>query len=662
MPRINVLPKNIAELIAAGEVVERPASVIKELVENSIDAGATSITVEIQHGGISFLRVTDNGCGIYNEDVPKAFISHATSKISAADDLDAIYTLGFRGEALASVAAVSKVQVLTKSPEEECGTSYVIEGGEQLVYEEAGCPNGTTIIVRDIFYNVPARMKFLKKDVSEGNAVADIVDKLALSHPEISFRFIRDSKQIILTPGDNNLLSCVYSVFGSDFASTLVESHSNVEGIEVTGLVSKPSQSRGSRAMQFFFINGRYVKSRGFMSAFENAYKNSIMVGKFPACLLFIKIPANFVDINVHPTKTEVRLSDERKVNSAIYTAAKSSITELDTRPVFDMKKLTERPNTIAQQYVINDILTKKDIPAEVPTNDKKTDFWQTVRKPVAPRPDFKKLDTIIDEEEHEPDLIGNISSHKAPVAEPKKPVTEPEKPVVNSFKKPEENTESEVKQDILPKEETEPQTEPLFVIEEELKKEPDFKYIGEAFRTYILVEFDGRFCLIDKHAAHERIIFNRLKKNHISNPGQMLLQGVVVTLSKKEYDAVISNLDVFENAGFAVEDYGDGYVIVRQCPMMLDIDDISDVITEIAENLLLGKIDFDTEKTDSILHTVACKAAIKAGNKNSPAELEQLAKEVCFSDDVRYCPHGRPVLIEMSEYDLEKQFKRIQN
>lgn len=631
MPHINILPKSISELIAAGEVVERPASVIKELVENSIDAGASSITVEIQHGGTSFLRVTDNGCGIYHDDVPKAFISHATSKISTAQDLDAIYTLGFRGEALASVAAVSRVQVLTKSPEEDFGTTYSIEGGNEITYDEAGCPNGTTIIVRDIFYNVPARKKFLKKDVSEGNAVADIMDKLALSHPEISFRFLRDGKQIILTPGDNNLLSCVYSVFGSEFAKTLVETHSTTDGIKVNGLISKPSESRGSRAMQFFFINGRYVKSRGLMSAFENAYKNSIMVGKFPACVIFITLPADSIDINVHPTKTEVRFTDERRVNSAVYAAAKASVQELDTRPAFDMKKLTERPNPTASQYVMN---TAEPIhePHPVVTSQPKQDFWNRIRSTS-----FSAVNKVADSskveyhpvEDDEPDLIGSITPVK-PVA--RQPETKKEEPDL------------------------------FYMIDEEEKKLPEFRYIGEAFKTYLLVEFDKKLCLIDKHAAHERIIFNRLKSGMGKQHGQLLLQGHIVAVSKTEYDVIISNLDLYESAGFLVEDYGEGSVMVRQCPMMLDESDINEVVGEIADNILSGKVDTQSSKVDMILHTTACKAAIKAGNKNNPIELEELAREVCFSDDVRYCPHGRPVMIEMSEYDLEKQFRRIQN
>ena len=667
MARINVLPKNIAELIAAGEVVERPASVIKELVENSIDAGSTVITVEIKNGGVTYMRVTDNGHGIYHEDVPKAFISHATSKVSTAEDLNSIFTLGFRGEALASVAAVSRTEILTKTSDEEFGTLYVIEGGDEISYDFAGCPDGTTIIVRDLFFNTPARMKFLKKDVSEANAVADLLDKLALSHPEISFRLIRDGKQVLITPGDNKLISAIHAVFGKSFADTLIETDYELDGIKIKGLVCKPINARASRAMQFFFLNGRYIKSKACIASLENAYKNSMMVGKFPACILNLTVPLHCVDVNVHPTKTEVRFSDERKIYSAVYYAVKTSIENLDTRPKLDLTKVVQKAAVKGTQLQMEEkktdsFLTAKAVP--------KKNFWSE-----ASAKDFNRSVSVEEPENNKknvdytdmPDLVGNSHIFKS------KPV---DLNVIDDIK---EETDTEIKTktmsvdsdrtvDDLPdlliqateiKAEASSETNKKIEIREEPAKA--VRYIGEAFKTYILCEYDGRLCLIDKHAAHERIIFNRLKNDIALNKSQMLLSSSTVTLSKNEYDAVIDNLEVFEKSGFVIEDFGNGSVIIRECPMVCEPMEAQDLIMEIAGNLISGKTDTTVEKIDMMLHTSACKAAIKAGNTNNPYELQRLAEQVLSEDDIRYCPHGRPVLIELTRYDIEKQFKRIQ-
>ena len=396
MAKINVLPKHIAELIAAGEVVERPASVVKELLENSIDAGATTITIDIRNGGVQYIRITDNGCGIEYEDVPKAFISHATSKIQDENDLNSIFTLGFRGEALASIAAVSRTEILTKTESETLGTTYAVEGGVQTRYDQAGCPNGTTIVVRDLFYNTPARMKFLKKDVAEANAVADVVDKISLSHPEVSIRFIREGKQALITPGDGKLLSAIYSVFGRTFAESLLEVDYKLDGVEVSGYVCKPMSSRPSRAMQYFFLNGRYIKSRSCVASMENAYKNSIMVGKFPSCVLNVKVRPDVVDINVHPAKTEVRFSDERKVSSAVYFAVKSALESFDIMPELNLSraaKVTQRaiPESV-QLSMLDDEPEKKadfsssvfgskpkEAPKPVVKAEPKKDLWQNM-------------------------------------------------------------------------------------------------------------------------------------------------------------------------------------------------------------------------------------------------------------------------------------------
>lgn len=638
MPKINILPKSIAQLIAAGEVVERPASVVKELLENSIDAGATAVTVEIKNGGITYIRITDNGCGISHDDVPKAFISHATSKISTAHDLDSIFTLGFRGEALASIAAVSHMQMLTKSPSEQFGTSYAVSGGEEEEYETAGCPDGTTIVVRDLFYNTPARMKFLKKDVSEANAVADVVDKLALSHPEVSFRFIRDSRQTLLTPGDSKLLSAIYSVCSKDFAQTLVPADYELDGVKVSGYVCKPINSRPTRAMQIFFLNGRYIKSRACAASLENAYKNQIMVGKFPACVLNITVAPNAVDVNVHPTKTEVRFSDERKIYSAVYYAVKSALDAYDSAPEIDVTKPVMRAAEKGKQLH----LAQNETEASAPKNES---FWQSM--PSAAYRSRPKVSAVQPEnpflaEQDEPDLLKNAK--------------------FSSFEKtqPACGVEPKREREFAPLKEPIQSAKPQVVLTEEEPKKP-LRIIGEAFKTYIICEYDSKLCLIDKHAAHERIIFNRLKKGDVTKNRQVLLDSTAITLGKKEYDAVISNLDVFEKAGFSIEDFGNGMVVIRESPMFFDPMSAQDIMLEICANLLCGKTDTSSDKIDMILHTTACKAAIKAGNNNSLYELEKLAKDVIEDDEVRYCPHGRPVMIELSEYDLEKQFHRIQ-
>lgn len=675
MGRINVLPKNIAELIAAGEVVERPASVVKELCENSIDAGATAVTVEIRNGGITYIRITDNGSGIFRDDVQKAFVSHATSKIKSASDLDSIFTLGFRGEALASIAAVSKIELFTKTVSGENGTFYSIEGGTETKNETAGCPDGTTIVVRDLFYNTPARMKFLKKDVSEANAVADVVDKVALSHPEISFRFIRDGKQTLITPGDGKLLSVIYSIFGRTFAEGMIETNYELDRIGVSGFVCKPTSARPSRAMQYFFLNGRFIKSRGCAASMENAYKNSIMVGKFPSCVLNITVPPHTVDVNVHPAKTEVRFSDERRVSSAIYYAVKNALSEYDTRLKIDLAKVAQKTKPEnAQFYMVEEEPVKVKTPepqktfARSPEPQRpfpKKDFWQSM-----PSENFKKTTELFSpendrlshrKEENEPDLVAAFKTKKANESFALKNEKEiPTKPQnTPDFRKNENVEKTEPKKEP----ETEPSAFKSTVSITETRPPKTLRLLGEAFKTYIICEYDGKVCIIDKHAAHERVIFNRMKAEREKKEpsSQLLLSPVTVTLNKNEYSTVLENLDVFSKCGFLVEDFGNGAVIVRECPMLLEEGDVQDVILEIANNLMLNKTDVQAEKIDRIYHTAACKAAIKAGFKNSADELKTLAERVLYNDDVRYCPHGRPVLIEMSRYDLEKQFGRIQ-
>lgn len=634
MPKINVLPKEIAELIAAGEVVERPSSVVKETVENSIDAGAMHITVEIQHGGITFIRITDDGCGIARNDVPLAFLRHATSKIKLADDLYSISTLGFRGEALAAASSVSRTELFTKTADEQFGTHYIIEGGEEKVYEESGCPDGTTLIIRDLFYNTPARMKFLKKDVSEGNAVAAVVDRAALSHPEIAFKLIRDGKQTLSTSGDGKLESAVYSVLGRDFSNSLIPVSGGNETVEVSGFTCKPVFCRQSRAGQFVFLNGRLVHSGTVTAAAEQAYKNSSMVGKFPGFVLNVSLPFELVDVNVHPAKTEIRFADERKVFEAVHYAVKSAITSGDTRPVINITNPVKKPafdKMTAEQYRQQEVKIP-ETPAE-----------KVYRSVIEAPPKRMNSDNI-------PFFMRE--DVKKYIAESEAAEKEEIKPKVNIDIAVEDEVtytppETEIKAEASP------------AVPEPEKEEIRVRYVGEAFKTYIVVEKDESIFLIDKHAAHERIIFNHLKKSEVPQ-SQALLCPVTVRLGNEEYDAVLNNISLLESAGFEVEDFGNSAVAVRAMPASLGAEDVTSVITEAAASLKLrGSVQID--ELDRLYHTVACKAAIKAGNITTPTELCELAKTVLSSEDVMYCPHGRPVAFEIKRRDLEKQFGRIQ-
>lgn len=614
MAKINKLPKHMADLIAAGEVVERPASVVKELVENAVDAGATSITVEIQRGGISYIRVTDNGCGIDREDVKTAFVSHATSKIKTAEDLNTILTLGFRGEALPSIAAVSKVNMITKTANEEMGTTITIEGGQMTDFSDAGCAVGTTMIVRELFYNTPARMKFLKKDVSEGNFVAAAVEKLALSHPEISIRFIRDGKQVFTTNGDGNLQNVCFSAFGKDFSNGLLPVDGAASGVTVKGLVTPPFNCRGSRGMQYFFVNGRSVKNTTIMAAFENAYKNSVMVGKFPGGVLFITLLPELVDVNVHPSKIEVRFSNEREIFDAVYHSVKSALNE---------SQALKQASLPESKAVLNDIFAKPRQDFTQTTVAEHIAYTEKVLKPLG-----KPAGSVNDVSTH---YVADLDEDPIKI---EFPVSKPEKASTPTL--------------VLEKQSTEE------------KQENIIRFIGEAYKTYIFIELNGKLCVIDKHAAHERILFNKLKANSKNQGRQVLLLPVTVTLGKEEYTALNENLETIKNAGFDIEDFGNGTVIVRSCPMDLSDCEIEPLVQEIAGYLIKNRRDITNEHLDWIYHNVACRSAIKAGDDNSEAELLALAKQVVNDNDVRFCPHGRPVMIELSKYELEKQFGRV--
>lgn len=625
MPKINVLPKQVAELIAAGEVVERPSSVIKELVENSIDAGATVITVEIKNGGISYMRITDNGCGIANEDVPLAFLRHATSKIKVDNDLNSISTLGFRGEALAAVSSVSKVEMLTKTEAEQSGTHYVIEGSEEKEYSIAGCPDGTTIIIRDLFYNTPARMKFLKKDVSEANACAAVIDRIALSHPEVSFKFIRDGKQTLSTMGDGKIKSAVYSVLGREFSNSLIEVDGEQNLVSVTGLICKPVACKPTRNNQFTFLNGRLVRSGTVIAAVEQAYKNSAMIGKFPSFVLYIKLPFDSVDVNVHPAKTEVRFSDEKRIFDSVYVAVKNALSKGDTRPEVKISQPTfnrfERMTT--EEFRQTAIKTEPQSP--------KNEVIKTESTPLSTTPSTHP----VFRSQQKTDFVNNYSYTTIEQTKPQ--------PIIPK-------TSVDIKKEI--EEIKDPQTE-------DVAEEPEIIIIGEAFKTYIIAQMGDSVFMIDKHAAHERIIFNKLK-NERKIEVQALLTPVTVMLPKEEYNAVIGNTDLLLESGFEIEDFGNNSVVVRAIPSTLIGEDISNLLSEAAESLINTRT-VETEREENLFHTVACKAAIKAGNKTSALEMLELAKKVLLSKDVMYCPHGRPVAYEIKKRELEKQFGRIQ-
>lgn len=623
MPKIHVLPKEVYQLIAAGEVVERPSSVIKEMIENSVDAGARNITVEIKNGGSTYMRITDDGCGIDREDVPNVFVSHATSKIQKEEDLNAIGTLGFRGEAMASIGAVARVELLTRPAGCELGTRYVIAGGEEQSCDDAGCPQGTTIVVRDLFFNTPARMKFLKKDVTEGNSVAGVLDAAAISHPEIAFRFIRDGKQVLITSGSGDLKGTIYSVFGRELSDSLIEVQYTYQDMTVSGYVSKPHASRKSRAMQHFFINGRMVKSKTAMAALEQAYKNCIMIGRFPACVLNLKMNTALVDVNVHPAKIEVRFANEKPVFDLVYYGVKSAIETGDT--------VKEGRFSNRAEQIYGSVLPHH---SGAQSHSSKIDFFKKKEESVQtafvqkPRADFWQVGT----------------AHMPYDAEPV--------------------TVDETKQtDVLPAPRTETISQPMMEevpvqVVEETQLLPDFRVIGEAFKTYILVEIENDLYYIDKHAAHERMNFEKLRQSSTVS-SQMLLAPVAVHLSKSEFSAVCAHMDLLAKCGFEAEEFGSDSILVRAVPSMLDDANVPDLICEIAGKLLEHKTDIEPEKLDWIYHSTACRAAVKAGDITSPQERELFVRKLLSMPDIRYCPHGRPVMIKVSRYEIEKQFGR---
>lgn len=656
MPKINLLDKSVYELIAAGEVIERPSSVIKELAENSIDAGAASITVEIKRGGISYLRVTDDGCGISHEDIPTAFMRHATSKVYTQDDLDSINTLGFRGEALASVCAVSRVELLTKQREDQLGSIYRIEAGEPVEYDRAGCADGTTIIIRDLFYNTPAHLKFLKKDVTEGNYCASVIEKLALSHPGISFRFIRDGRQTMLSSGDGEYYSAVYAVFGKQFAAGLIPVENVYQNTAVTGYVSSPLFTRANRSMQNFFVNGRSVKSPLCCAALEEAFRNTIMVGKFPSCVLCVNTDPSQVDANIHPTKTEVRFTNEKIVFDAVYFAVKNALMGYDESREIKLNTAPARAENIPQ-------------PERARSSEPlRTASAQVIEEPPKTMPIPSGRDAVIYPQEKR---------------EPPKFTLRQETPQPAQFTQPLPAAEQTYMPELVPAKKPEPRETPLsdlpgfaFLSEKSFEKKPEsvpqepdpvipqerpkeqIRVVGELFKTYIVCESTEGMILIDKHAAHERVNFERLKKGFDSS-AQLLMQPEEVYLTPEEFNGMSEYADKLAQVGIIME-FTDGKARVTGLPQMLDKIPPAEIVECIAKIVSQGNTNAEGELFDDMLHTVACKASIRGNEDNDILELQVLAQEVFNNPDIRYCPHGRPVMTQISRKQIERYFGRV--
>ena len=691
MAEIRVLDKHTAELIAAGEVVERPASVAKELLENAIDAGATQITLSATRGGIQQLQIVDNGSGIEAEYIDKAFIRHATSKIATADDLGHIHTLGFRGEALASIASVAKVEVLTKTEADEYACCYRIEGGEPQGMEPGARPVGTTITVNDLFYNTPARMKFLKKDASESTFVAETVLHAALSHPEISFRFLRDGKQQYVTPGDGDLRSAVYAVLGREFARDLLPVDGGSELYHVTGLVTPPRACRASRGAQHFFVNGRYVKNRTMMAALENAYKGTMMQGKFPGAVLMLELPPDMVDVNVHPAKTEIRFARESDVFDAVYRAVRAALATPGSGECrFEMGHTAPK----AEQTEMKPAESPKPAAKPAVTMPKKGGFttlssaeYRALNGLTAPVP-ARPLPGVLEAQSPKPAYnAGSAPKPLTPAAvtpvTPMEPVTLPTPqpmPPVNTDDAvldilPDEPDESAAVAPAQPEPENDyVQNDPhaLSALPDMVNTRPEqttltpppasepLRLVGEVFKTYIITERGGELCLIDKHAAHERILFEQLAKDYGNVPSQMLLVPVQVNLTAAEKQAVLQNIDLLTDAGIEAEDFGGSTVVVRAVPADVPVDDVEDMIVEVAAKLIDGGRDALREKTEWVLHSIACRAAIKAGDHTNAAEMLALAQHIMDGTVPPFCPHGRPCVLKITRKELEKQFGRL--
>ena len=644
MPDIQCLPSHVADLIAAGEVVERPASVAKELLENAIDAGSSAIVVEIQHGGLTYLRIADNGCGIDAEQLPTAFLRHATSKLRTAADLAAIGTLGFRGEALAAISAVSRVDIFSRRTGAETGASLHLEGGVPGQVEEVGCPEGTTICVRDLFYNTPARMKFMKKDSAEGAAVSGIVQHLALSHPEISFKLIRDGVELLHTPGDGDLQSAVYAAMGRDFAMGLLPISGCSGDISVEGFVTKPLNGHGTRGRQLLFVNGRFIKSQLLTAALEEAYRNQLLKGKFPGCVLRLTMPADRLDVNVHPAKTVVKFVNDKEAFNAVYYTVLDALNTPAPQP--------RKP----QQESFYQTMTVQQYRERAPQPEEKKPLGSYTVRPAAPASQplevhdvaprkgeaFTVTSSGVSYRITPPAVQEEPSAPAAPMPEETVPV--PAEPVQETI------VSSPAEEEAVPQSAAQQTVEPV--------RQAPWRVVGEVLRTYIICEDDQEnVWLIDKHAAHERVRFDALKNNTQPVMSQQLLSPLAVELSAEDAASLLEQLPLLEEFGFVCEDFGDGTVLVRQVPSDLEVGDVPAALEALAEELRLNRAD-PAAARDSLLQTMACKSAIKAGMWSDPSELQALADKV-QSGEIRYCPHGRPVAVKLSKYEMEKMFKR---
>ena len=647
MPKILQLSSHVANLIAAGEVVERPASAVKELLENAVDAGASKVTIEIRDGGMTFLRVTDNGCGMSAEDARTAFLRHATSKLRTEEDLAAIGTMGFRGEALAAIASVSRIDLMTKTPGSLSGVKLHLDAGVITEEAEAGCPDGTTILVRDLFYNTPARMKFMKSDTVEGSRVAAAVQMQALAHPEVAFQFLRDGKQVLATPGTGKLQDAMYCVYGRDCAR-MVAVESRWESYTLSGFVTLPTDARPSRNLQTFFVNDRPVKSKLLIAALEEAYRNQLMVGRFPGCVLHLNLPANAVDVNVHPAKTEVKFLSEKAVFDCVHYGVLGALNKKPDRPAVQFKP---QPAPVPPE---------KPTPSpEAKPAEKKEAFFRTMTaqeyktfsaamadapkpKPEAAAAAAKKIPAGGNMPLREFVMLPQVRQAVQPEPAPSLPPL-PETPKPSAPEMPVKAPEPEMEQTAL-----------------KMPKADTWRMVGELYRTYILVEEGDNAFLIDKHAAHERILFEKLKANQESISGQTLLQPVPVRLSPAAAGELLGNTELLEELGFEIEEFGENTVLARQIPMDLTVEAAAEALETLADDLLNGRRESRDTVRDTLLHTVACKAAIKAGWVSDEKELLAIAKAVMEREDLKYCPHGRPICVSLSQKMLEKQFKRI--
>mgnify|MGYP004640907317 FL=1 len=708
MAVIHVLDKHTAELIAAGEVVERPASVVKELLENSIDAGATQVTVSIESGGVKLIEISDNGTGIEADYISTAFIRHATSKIQSPEDLNSIHTLGFRGEALASIASVARVELITRTTADEFATVYCIEGGEELSREPGARAVGTTIRVRDLFYNTPARMKFLKKDSSEGTFVSDTVTHVALSHPEVSIKFVREGKLQYVTPGDGQLQGAAYAVLGREFSRDLIGVDASESVYRIRGLITPPKSCRASRSMQHFYINGRYVRNRTIMAAMETAFKGTTMQGKFPGGILMLEMPVDLVDVNVHPAKTEVRFARENDVFDVVYHGVKLALAQPGTGErlfTFEPEKKQDKPDVLAKNQKDDDIKNENTVkntnftglsavisgqadPGALPAGRVSAAGVSASISPAA-APEEKRPES--------PDSMiprwrrgGSPEDILDPVVILHSPRT-PETPVPQSFRPAARETQLDVEPE---QDETElhphgdrmaawdtaaaepvqppqqPQAAPAAPEEEVVPQQLGFDptadapeplhYVGEVFRTYILAERGDELCLIDKHAAHERQLYEKLAAQYGNVPSQMLLEPLTVDLSAEEKQALLDNIPLLENAGLEVADFGGSTVVLRAVPADVEPQNAESLLVEIADRLLRGGHDALNEHTEWVLHSISCRAAIKAGDRSSPQELLALAEKILSGEVPPFCPHGRPCVLKLTRKELEKQFGRI--